>query len=992
MLPRSTKVSILRNSFGALLLLCAMGMFAQPAINFRHITTADGLPESTGQALAEDSLGFIWIGTQSGLVRYDGTDMQVFKADPNDPSALPSNQIEGLLFDQRNRLWITTRGGLCRYDAEMNHFVRYPLNTPQCPASDCNWFSPLITEDSKGRIWTNNFYGAVIIHPNDSLSYLDFPGEDRLIIGYCEHENNLLLVKDDSMYTFDPDASGLIGTDHLPAQATAVYSIDQKIILTTYNGVYEKTAVGGESEWNELFSLKGTFALGQYPDSRGNVWTTTTEGIYLTDRDGHTWNFNHSTENPSSLSQSLALSFLEDQRGWIWIGTGDGVNVYNPNTPRLVHAQFLNHWQLPSEPVEALTIDKHRNLWIAVADKLIKITPDFTQDLPYESGSSTIYGPSDFDEETPVNFDYLFADEDTLWAGMFSGRLFKIIIPSGQVQSAGGKPELDRLRSIIRIDEGLLLGYAMGTRLYRNGKIHPYDDGLGNPAVVQIARTSPVSFWIGSPSALIYSNGKSVRSFSSGPDREKPAGTMLTSGIELGESTWLSTFGTGLLKYKGGEFTTFNESTGFPDDNVWSVYEHDGILWCSTDKGIVAFDPDAHSSHLYSGPEGLYSSDYIMSAHAQSQDGTMFFGHPEGLTILYPERPEQTNPLVTLSEVRVNYEVAPSKFIDFINSGTLKIMPGESSLNLKFSNSAFGSGSEVPMWWKWSIDSGWIALDKRQSQLSFTNLSPGKHELQVRIGNGKLTSIPIEVIPPFYQTAWFKTLAVFVLILLTGGLVLWFNRIRYMRRIRSLETERSIQAERERISKDLHDYVGAHLTRISSDLDIHLLSRPELSEEDRESLQSTRDFTQNTVQLLRDTIWAINEDTFSIHEFAKRIETFLESYLGDFVEWQVTTEGNSEHILRPKDALNLLRIIQESTQNMLKYAQANQFGIGFKTSANEIVLTISDDGIGMTDTVSPENSFGLNNIRERAANIGATCEIFTAKGEGVTLKFVIKRK
>lgn len=952
-------------------------------INFRHLTTADGLPESTGQALAEDSLGYIWIGTQSGLVRYNGASMFTFKANLSDSTALPSNQVEGLYIDRRNRLWITTRNGLCLYRPESNSFQRiHPPTT--CKHESCAWFQPQIYEDESGNIWTFNFRGALKIEPNFNKTYYPFPSSTRQIITVTEINGQLLFSQKNRIYN---SAQTLTVADSTPAHITSLSVQNDVLIATTLSGVYEKSG----NDWRVIEGTQGVFALGYFVDSENRHWITSAAGLLLyRPSDGRLQQFTHDANQPTSLSQSLALSFLEDQRGWIWVGTGDGVSIYNPHLPRIVHAEFLSNWNLPNDPVEVITVDSHQRLWIAAANQLICITPNSLSPFPYESGTAKVY-PSSVFTSGAFNIDILYAEADTLWIGSFDGNLFRFNVETAEVTQYLPPNGLDRLRGICRIPEGLLLGYATGTRIFRNGEIVDAHPELMNPFVVQLIKVNDESVWLGSPERLIHYSADYITRYPANAADSLPNGTMLTAALEEDETTWLATFGTGLLEYHQGRFSAHNQQSGYPDDNVWSVYAHNEYLWSSTDKGIVKYTPETGESALLSQNQGIYSSDFIMSAHAQALDGTLFFGHPEGLVILYPQDFNTTPGAVSISGVEVNYKNAPSTYLDYLNSGIITLHPGESNIVLHLASSSFGDEFNERILWKWNTHEDWIELPEDQHQLSFTNLEPGAQRLFLKTSNGNSTEVRFEVIPPFYKTTWFRLLAFLTALLLTAILVYWYNRWKYTKQIRKLEMERSIQKERERISKDLHDYVGAHLTRISTDLDLHLLQRPELSETDRESLQATRDFTQGTVHLLRDTIWAIDENAFTVTEFANRVENFLESYLGDFVTWKVTSESPVPGQLGPNDALNLLRIVQEATQNMLKYSEAENYTIHLSSTEEHIELLISDDGVGMESTESGEHSFGLDNMVERAEAIHGKCEITSTLGKGVQISVTLSR-
>lgn len=232
----------------------------------------------------------------------------------------------------------------------------------------------------------------------------------------------------------------------------------------------------------------------------------------------------------------------------------------------------------------------------------------------------------------------------------------------------------------------------------------------------------------------------------------------------------------------------------------------------------------------------------------------------------------------------------------------------------------------------------------------------------------------------------FSVLSVLLLI----GLFVYYRiyqRRRYERQIQQLQIQQKIQKERERISRDLHDNVGANLTKIITDLDLLSLQlEMNQTEKTPQRIENTRNFTQSTIRVLRDTIWAMNKDTFSVSEFADKIKAFLGYYLEDNIKWNVNRNIQLETQLTPTQVLNLLRIIQEATQNMLKYADASEFTIDI-VNHKHFVLKIKDNGVGFDkDKVSTDDNYGLYNMRERAKDIGATIEIDAVANKGVEIE------
>ncbi|MEM8887072.1 MAG: tetratricopeptide repeat protein [Bacteroidota bacterium] len=235
--------------------------------------------------------------------------------------------------------------------------------------------------------------------------------------------------------------------------------------------------------------------------------------------------------------------------------------------------------------------------------------------------------------------------------------------------------------------------------------------------------------------------------------------------------------------------------------------------------------------------------------------------------------------------------------------------------------------------------------------------------------------------------------SVLSIVLLIGSFVYYriYQRRKYEQKIQALEVQQRLHNERERISRDLHDHVGANLTRIITDLD--LIAEPgnkETMKAAPRKISETRSFTRQTIHLLRDTIWALNKEGYRCTELARKAEVFLTGYLEDRVEWKVEKELLTDPLLNSNEVLNLLRILQESTQNMLKHAQATRFEVSFSSTEQATSMRIKDNGIG-TAIVREEldDHYGLYNMRQRAENIGAECIIQSAPDQGFEITVIL---
>jgi signal transduction histidine kinase len=232
-------------------------------------------------------------------------------------------------------------------------------------------------------------------------------------------------------------------------------------------------------------------------------------------------------------------------------------------------------------------------------------------------------------------------------------------------------------------------------------------------------------------------------------------------------------------------------------------------------------------------------------------------------------------------------------------------------------------------------------------------------------------------------------------ILLLISLIIYYRfyqKRKYEKQIQKLIIIEKLQSERARISRDLHDNVGASLTSIITKLDvIAYKARKSNVEKVSNSVEKVNQGARETMQQLRETIWAIKKDSYTMEDFSKKIQEYLQKYLEEIpgLQWNVNVKGDLEKELSPSQVLNLFRIIQEATQNTLKYANASRLMVTFENS-EKLTLKIEDNGDGFDlKNTDLEGHYGLENMKQRAEDIGGFFRLKTAIQKGVLIEIVL---
>jgi signal transduction histidine kinase len=295
------------------------------------------------------------------------------------------------------------------------------------------------------------------------------------------------------------------------------------------------------------------------------------------------------------------------------------------------------------------------------------------------------------------------------------------------------------------------------------------------------------------------------------------------------------------------------------------------------------------------------------------------------------------------------------------------------------------------------IDREWVNAGNNPSVRYV--LPPGEYKFRYYAGNSfnkdllQYKEMEIVIRPAFWQTWWFFTGA----FLLLGGLVFLIGflttRRNYQRKLKTLELQQEVQQERERISRELHDNIGAQLSYISSNIDWVLESPVHLSkQEENKRLYSINDTAKNLISNLRETIWALKKEAIPLDELSDKLKVYVRQQLSlqPTLKWHITENIISNVEFTPTEALNIFRICQEAIHNALKHGNASELNIMVTSDdRNNYRIVINDNGIGFTRQETYNGHFGLEHMRHRAGELGA--QLFIESGPGSGTKVTLAR-
>ncbi len=780
------------------------------SIRFDRISIEQGLSQVTVNCILQDRVGFLWLGTQDGLNRYDGYGFYVYRNDPDDPTTLPDNWIVALLEDESGDLWIgTARDGLSRWHRQTDSFTRYQ-HDPEDPASLSGDRVRVIHRDREGVLWVGT---------NES-------GLNR----------------------FDPSTGTFQSFRHDPGDAT---SLSANYVHAIYEDLLGNLWIGTELGLNLFDRTHDTFHRYQHDssnpaslgdqrvrsileDASGNLWIGTYAGLDRLDRLTLTFDhFVHDSSEPASLSEGRVRALFEDRDERLWIGTDGGLNLFDRQTESFIRYEHspTNPASLSSNRVTAIYQDRGGVLWIGThSGGANKWHPDSWSFELYERDPSN-------DSSLSSNDVYAFSEDAAgrLWIGTLEGGLNRLDRRTGEFTHFRYDPENpnslgdDRVTSLLQDRQGKLwVGTMQGlnrldsetlgfqrfhhsdsdpTSLGHDGVMSLFEDSqerlwvgtrggglnrfdrrsetfirprhnpsdsasLANDQVTAIAEDPTGALWIGTNRGVdrFAQESESFLHFQSvASDPSSLSGDAVTAlHVDASRTLWVGTHGGGLNKLEkldlavgAAAFKTYSKADRLPSNVINGIQsDSGGRLWISTNSGLSRFDPTTGELKNFNISHGLQSDEFNLAAHYRSPSGELFFGGVRGFNAFYPENIKDNTyvpPVVLTSFRKFNKpEVLDSPIFhvdelklsheDYVFSFEFAVLDFTAPENNRYTYMLEGLGED------------WIELERLHRE-TFTNLDPGRYTLRIRGANndgiwneGVRLSIVVE--PPAVKTWW----------------------------------------------------------------------------------------------------------------------------------------------------------------------------------------------------------------------------------------------
>lgn len=452
-----------------------------------------------------------------------------------------------------------------------------------------------------------------------------------------------------------------------------------------------------------------------------------------------------------------------------------------------------------------------------------------------------------------------------------------------------------------------------------------------------------------------------------------------------------------IIDSTGKVLKQFNKETGLPDECIYAmVFDDEGFLWCSTNKGLLKINNDNSILQLNK-EDGLQENEFNTNAVAKSDDGEIFFGGVNGVSSFYPAAISgyKENLSLLFTRVKANNKDIVS---DSAAWNISKIILPYNRNALSFDFLAMGNNNPDQYIYQYrmdGVDKEWIQNSNLQTVRY--SLPPGKYTFKIYASRSfdkdakPMKEIRIIISPPFWKSWWFLSLAAVLFICMLAYFINQNNKRKYAKKLQQLENERQLKEERERISKDLHDSLGAYANAVLYNTE--LLEKEKEEEKKKELIGDLKFASKDIITSLRETVWALKKETYTAEDCLVRIRNFIQPFAKYYshIHFRVEGETPAGMELHYTKALNLVRIMQEAISNSIKHANPENITVSSFLMTDKWKLTIADDGKGFDyhSMKEQEQGNGLNNIEHRAAESGFALNIQTEEKKGTVITIIV---
>ena len=971
---------------------------------FQSWQREQGLAAGPIHALLQSRDGYLWLGTDDGLLRFDG--LRFVAIGPED--GVRSDRVNGLCEDQSGGLWIALKDfGVTRWqNGRSLTFTRQeglPSNSVTALAGGDN-----------GEMWIGTDAGLALWRDGKRVSFPaagKFQGQKVTALQRNRQGEMWMGVQGAGIFHYTHD-------EFLPVPAAGT---------------------------GELLKQSHCLLL----DQRGRFWVGAGED-YVLCLESNNWS---RYRIPRNQIKSHVTVFGEETDGTVWAGSAGG-GLVQFRDGKVVG---IPESSLPGIHIECMVTDREGRLWMGTETGLSRFRRKSLFTL--SQGEGLGYGPALGLAEVEPGVIWVAKTNASIYR--WDGRSFNRLAASGL------SPHVSPITAVLVTHSGFCwVATTNGLLVYKDptaaaDEARPVDSP--RPNISALAEAQDGGLWVGTGDGSLWkmfsgqwrrntnlvsahpitallpqangglwigTDGGGVHHLTAGGLAESDRNQGLVGGQirslleDAQEVLWIAT-DKGLARWQDGHLTLFTTREGLPDNSIFQVLEDDfGRLWLGTGGGIVCLNKqrlqevaEGRASALYpqvfGRAEGMLSEvcvGGVYPAGLKSKSGLLWFCTQKGVTVVNPREESTATPSLktVLDEVLVDgvpASFSPASPADSLPgrppAHVLRIAPGRHRVEFRYTGLTFDAPESTRFRYRLEgLDGDWVDAGTRRAAF-YSYLPAGSYQFRVDACNRdgvwtqNLAGVNLVVLRHFWQNAWFLAFAGVALLVGVAGSARLVEKSKLQRRLKLLEQERALERERTRIAQDLHDEMGAKLCRMSF-LSEHAC-RPDLpAGELREHISSISNAAREVLHSLDEIVWAVNPHNDTLEHAASYIAQYASDYFqmtGVSCVLEVPARLPA-HPLSSQMRHHLFLAAHEALTNILKHAGATQARVEMRLERDTFEILISDNGKGFAPEIVKARADaaagdGLTNMARRMSEIGGVCDIASEPGRGTRVRFVI---
>jgi ligand-binding sensor domain-containing protein/signal transduction histidine kinase/DNA-binding response OmpR family regulator len=967
---------------------------------FRHLTVENGLSQNAVISITQDKLGFMWYGTRYGLNRYDGIHFKTYRNIPGNASTLPDNIVNALLTDRDGTLWVGTLRGLCRYNSETDAFERIILTPEPSPYIACLYL------DKMQQLWVGTNYGLLklvnkktnqfeqafpgipLLHTKSNMVRSIYKGSDGKL--WAGTSTALLSIEPNGQYTVhrhDAKQTNSISANYI----TSITEDNQKRLWvgTQFDGLNMLNPDGGFT----TYSQKGGTPMNNnirniLVAKDGNLWVGTQDGICVIDPvTRKTVVHRHDPEKNTSISNNSIHTLYQDNCGTVWIGTyHGGVNfLYSYTTPFTIYQSNRLPSSISSNVISSITEDEKHNLWIGTEGGGLNY-------FNRQQGDFFCYQNKAGDVSTISSnlIKVVYKDRaNHLWIGTsYSNGLnlfntgtktFQRIELEKQEKDYG---TFDEILALQQTSDGTLwIGAQSGLAALRPNATGQYpnraayselNNRLPNKNIHALFEDAKRNLWIGTNAGLFVFD-PATKSLTTYQKKEGNKDSLQTDAInciteDSKGNIWIGTFYGGVSRFDHAakRFVTYTDKDGLPNNNVLGIIEdNQGILWLSTDNGLVWFNQQTQHFKTYTTSDGLAGNKFNNNSFFKDSRGQLYFGGNNGLTAFYPEN-LQTNTFnapirftwLELFDTTVSINDKNkllTKDINFTRDLSFKYNQSNFTINWALLNFIKPEKNRYAYQLQ-GFEKNWS--NTTTASVTYNNLPAGHYTLLVKAANndGIWTAEPIQlgitILPPIWKTWYAYTFYVLAI----SAIIFFILRFLWLRAL--FKKEHELHWFKLNFFTNISHEIRTHLTLISGPVD--KLLQLKMEEKPQQQLEHVKRNADRLTQLVDELMVFRKAETnnLSLHFGKGDIVAFTKEVYNSFADMAaargITTlfKSSAQHTSIYFDEQQMAKVIFNLLMNAFKFTpDGGKISVFIEEEKQLVQIHISDNGKG----IAPEH-------------------------------------